>query len=285
MTTTGEPYEYRTNFKNKPNSQGTLFQVQDKGLLNPQQRWPRGYTPERLNDVRGALAGTPISYPDRMEDEHEPGDYKEMMSYRPRTFSAIARSTIPTEHLKGITEIGGEPDEGTVGTYTYNERRPGVGRVDVDMTHPEAERTLIHEIGHHVDHLTGARKDLLPGVAQQHAQRELDADPKASRWHSEPNSTHVHMKKKEVDYGVGEAVADNYLQEHYRTPGRPGGGGRGEQVHVGAYEENFTRDELDKKYPGYTDVRPSQYAPKHPNLNMQQFGRQEEMFPREDVRR
>ncbi len=238
-----ESYDLRSNLKNKPGAQGTLFQVKDKGLLNPQQRWPQGYTPERLNEVRGALKDTPIvpvgahqgsmyANPARAEGA--------AARYRDRTTRAVARSTAPAKDLQGIKEIHGETAEGTSGTYWH-----GTKKIAVDMTLPGADKSLLHEIGHHVDNQTGATAYLhAPVAALEHARQFMPS-------HAAPDApltaTAISTAQSRVRVGVGEAVADNYYEEHHRSPGR-----KGKAPDKGLYEENG----LANKYTGYTNVRP-----------------------------
>lgn len=237
-------WDMRSNIKAKPGSQGTLFQP-TKGVLNPQQRWPRGYTPERLNEVRGALAKTSISHPEHMEDEHEPGDYREMYGYRERTMRAIAKSTVPAHHLIGLREIHGEPyqdpDTGRSDQGTYWPREKTIG---IDLTEAETDKTLIHEIGHHVDHFhePGAYVEKVNEVAPQHAERD---------YRGLLNVSALAQARNKVEPGVGEATADNYYVEHYRTGGRKSRPTRGQ----GLYQEGHLSGWIDKNYPGYSDVR------------------------------
>lgn len=262
-------FDLRSNIKGKPGSQGTLFQVTGKSALNPTLRWPRGYSPERQAEVHSALKATPIDPPDYMEDEHEPGDYKALHAYAPRVRDTIARSTVPAEHLQGLKYIHGHPDQGTDGTYWPRRRE-----LAVDMNQPEADEVLIHELGHHADaqHLRTSEHAALR-LGQQRAEEKVKADPRLQHHVSETgevnvNSTRLVNAVREVSYGVGEGVADNYMVEHYRTRGR-----RPQPTTQGAYEKNFTRDRLDEKYPGYSEMRPA--TP----LNTRQFAGTGPMLP------
>jgi hypothetical protein len=216
-----EPYDLRSNIKGKPGSQGTLFQVKDKGLLNSALRWPRGYTPERQAEVRDVLSKTPVDAPPGV-NPHE---------NRARVEDVIARSTIPVRkdvrhadaHM-GLQQIHGAMAPGTEGTYWPHQRR-----VAIDLRHPEGERNLVHELGHHADNI-----------------------------HGETNSRAIAHMQKTDDWtgntisGMGEAVADNYMEEHYRTRGRSP-----QAVSGGRYEENYTPSVLARKVPGYTSIRPA----------------------------
>lgn len=246
-----DAYDLRSNMKDKPGSQGTLFQVRDKGLLNPQQRWPRGYTPERSREVEQAMRTVPVTHPDHMEDSHEPGEYHEMGRYRPQLLDVVKRSTVPTEHLEGLREIHGEAGQGHDATYWPNKRTIGI-----DMTgkstgeKPEDQaKALVHELGHHF-HMNREPLQSMEDtnrLAMEHASRD-----KAS-WQAAPTSSGIAMAANKVRPGVDEAHADNYLTEHYRSRGKIANQAGAKH---GAYEENFTHDRLDALYPGYTDVRP-----------------------------
>jgi hypothetical protein len=94
-----DAYDLRSNLKGKPGSQGTLFQVHDKGLLNPQQRWPQGYTPERLNTVRDATRD--ISFRTHAGDPQAPHRQWEHLD-REHFAKTVARTTVPAEDLQGL---------------------------------------------------------------------------------------------------------------------------------------------------------------------------------------
>jgi hypothetical protein len=247
----------RSNIKAKPGSQGTLFRPASKSLLNPQQRWPKGYTPERLNEVRSALKDTAVHADPEyvgIEEEDHAGRTRVETQHRPRVEQAIARSTVPVEHLQGLSEIHDHVDEGTVGTYWPAKRLGGPNSLAVDMSgyhvdSREAEGVLIHELGHHHDfeHSLDLHR-VTREVSEKHAWK--DKGP----YQQKPTQSGVYQAESKVRAGVAEATADNYFTEHYRTPGR-----NPQRVTKGQYENNFTTDRLDQKYPGYTDVRPAQH--------------------------
>lgn len=251
-----DAYDLRSNIKNKPGSQGTLFQVKDKGLLNPQQRWPRGYTPERQREVSQALDlhtsvfPTTKVYPPRPATE-----------VRARLQDAISRSTVPPEHLAGLMRVHDQPEQGHEATYWpgrrelavnmfgKHENRPFMaGEEAPGHTEPDnGAKNLIHEIGHHVDHM----------VTRESA--ELNRTNK--------NILYASNGRGYMD--AGEAVADNYYVEHYRGPGR-----KGARATEGRYEQSGLADRM----PAYREVRP---AP----LQNQQFDTGQEMLPQFDVRK
>ena len=256
-----EPYDLRSNIKGKPGSQGTLFQVKDKGLLNPQQRWPKGYTPERLTEVRKGLKDTTVVPPDHLysgpDDHVQKTKGVNSFGYRARVEDTIARTTVPGRDLQGLRTIHGEPDSGDDASYW-----PGRHEVGVDMTHSDSARSLVHELGHHYynDHSLDAQRTI-PEVAESHAWRDK------GKYQERPNATGKVMAQAKVQEGVHEALADSYYEQHYRTGGRnsqPEGKG-------GLYEQMFTTEKLDQHYPGYTDVRPSPYRNMGPQFKQERL--------------
>lgn len=233
-------WDMRTNFKNKPESQGTLFQG-GRDQLNPQRRYPRGYTPQRQREVSDAL----------------PTAYTSSYKHRAQVVDSVSRSSIPTEDLAGLNEVHDRPDEGTSGTYWTGSKKIGV-----DMDHPDAHQSLIHEIGHHVDqrgnHFGGGygkvTESLAKDAAHTHAVRLNEKRGKDA----EPNDTEVIMAGQRVMRGVSEAVADDYMVKNYSTGGRNPKG-----ADQGLYQRNFEPGDIDARYPGYSDVRP------HRNLGAQ----------------
>lgn len=178
-----EPYDLRSNIKGKPGSQGTLFQVRDKGLLNPAQRWPRGYTPERQAEVNANLHGA--DSPFLLSDRAGTGPARREMN------ETLKRSTVPAEDLAGVKF---HPGQASLDTYNggrhageilgvYRNERQGVKPEVSVLKGQEGTDTVIHEIGHHVS-----------------AQRATE--------HS----------RYETGYqrGQEEGFADSYAFEHYR---------------------------------------------------------------------
>ena len=239
-----ESYDLRSNIKGKPGSQGTLFQVKDKSLLNPQQRWPRGYSPERQAEVRGALDR--VRFTTRNVNAHEP-------EQRARVTDTLARSTAPVRHLSFLQQVDDTPDEGTEGVYYPQSKRLHVDMHGAGKGDEGREQTLLHELGHHHANTTPKGGDTVRGdlsrLGEDRARRHMPS-------HAEPDApltgTARAMGAQEVKRGVEEAYADNYMNEHYRTRGR-----NPQPVTQGRYEEHFPsphqRDEL---YPGYNAVRP-----------------------------
>jgi hypothetical protein len=249
-----DAYDMRSNLKNKPGAQGTLFQVKDKGLLNPQQRWPKGYTPERQREVSDALSQQTSVYPTMRVYPPRPESH-----VRARLTDAIARSTVPTEHLAGLRTVHDQPEHGHEATYWpgrqtmavnlfgKHENQGIMGDEPYGSAEPDAgAKNLLHELGHHVDHM----------VTRESAR--LNRENK--------NILYAANGKGYAD--AGEAVADNYYVEHYRGPGR-----KGAQVTQGRYEDSGLAEHM----PAYREVRPA--------LQPRQFDTGQDMLPQYDVRK
>lgn len=276
-----DAYDLRSNIKNKPGAQGTLFQVKDKGLLNPQQRWPQGYTPDRLNAVRAETRSIPISAPDHMYDQPEEDNQRQhgttSMGYRERVNREIAKTNVPPEHLRRISEINGDPDEGTHGTYWKGGAKDRTLAVDMTDRDPhEARQTLTHEIGHHVNMTLAPTPHVHQMVSQIHAHDKAKKDyENGDRDHWEPTATDTAMQYPRIRSGVDEAQADDYMVKHYSTGGRKPRGAT-----EGRYEQNFSEHQRKTEYPGYNDVRPPQENHGETWHAMQQNQFQPGLFPK-----
>lgn len=186
-----ESYDMRSNIKGKPDSQGTLFQVKDKGLLNPQQRWPRGYTPERQQAVNEVMHGANSPY--LLSDKAGTGPARRDLN------ETIKRSTVPPEHLGGVKfqpgqaslaiHDGGRFGGGEIHGVYENERQGKDPEISI-LKGQESTFVPIHEIGHHVS----------ANEATPHAEYRTG-----------------------YQRGQEEAFADRYAHEHFRDR-------RGEQM-------------------------------------------------------
>lgn len=244
--------------KGKPGGQGSLFSVGDKdALLNPQQRWPKGYSPERRDDIREVVdrMGITISGPGHIvrhteaQKQADPlGRYAVYPEAENRVIGHIARSTVPAFHLEGLSSISNNTNEGQSGTY-WPSRRALAYNQDRDT----ADRTLIHELGHHESNMaqTGriAAEDIGQAAAVQHRTRHEEAGSTLSPEHFSKVKFH---KAAQVSRGVEEAVADKYYMEHYRGPGR-----KRERATQGRYEDTGHAD--NEVYKGYRDVIPKKH--------------------------
>jgi hypothetical protein len=240
-----DPYDLRSNIKGKPGSQGTLFQVRDKGLLNPQQRWPRGYTPERQAEVSQALSSVPVEGRYEADAHHQ----------RARVVDTVSRSTMPTRYLPRLKSIGADVAEGTSGTYWGGTQR----HLAVDMLDrrrwpgDSSGKTLLHEMGHHHDAVADINFNDPTVHAMRMAEHNAASERAARGLEGPPSTTEKLLAEKRISAGVSEATADDYMTEHYRTRGR-----NPQPVTQGRYEANFTPGERARKYPGYNEIRPPQ---------------------------
>ena len=209
-----EQWDLRSNVKNKPNAQGTLFSG-GAAQMNPEKRYKKGYTPERQHAVGEALRGWGVNdyrtpeY-DLPRDQH---DYRpDLGPHALAALETLKKSSIPPEHLKnlrinvvdrhdeGSGAIQHGLDEDVLGEYHALSRKtvmhttvaPGsvwgkqvprkvVTHGEINVGHDSGPWTLIHEVGHHVSGTTGTP-------------------------HSEYNDAHTR--------GSEEAFADNYADKH-----------------------------------------------------------------------
>ena len=253
-----EPWDLRSNIKAKPGSQGTLFRAADKGLLNPEQRWPRGYTPERLGAVREALSDTDIAGfshedPVRLSPPQRDAKGRERYAKYPQTearvTSALARSTVPPEHLHGLTRIHDQPHPLHLATYFPNTRELAVV---INRPGREGEEHLIHELGHHVSAQSQLGKYVATEIGTDQAYRDFGESARIT--HPPESSIRNHIQR--LHAGVEEAVADSYALEHFRPHGRIN---PTHQPQIeGLYERLHTSAWLDEHFPGYSAVRPRQ---------------------------
>lgn len=132
-------FDLRPNMRAKPNSQGTLFQV-DSSARTPESRQPRKYSPERLREVTANA-----------------GFLDPQKTYPPRAAAVaavratVARSTVPVEHMRGAHFYTGVQTEGmgnAAGRYLGPPNRSDA-LIQIAPMH-EHDNTVIHEIGHHV---------------------------------------------------------------------------------------------------------------------------------------
>lgn len=187
----GEQFRYEPRIKNKPNAQGTLFQVHPS-QRTPQSRQPRGYSRERYDEV-GKVTGilrpakNPYYGPVDLSKTRIYGHGPTRNEYA-QTLSTLARSTIPLEHFESNTPhfyAGSDLGYGTAGEY----QRGDPGRVPPRLhiaTGYSKDTTAIHEMGHHYLHMSG--------------------------WNSSGNM-------EPGTRGHDEGFADRYAVEHYRNPG------------------------------------------------------------------
>lgn len=245
-----DEFRYVSNLKNKPNAQGTLFQV-NSSQRKPEARQPRGYSPQRYSEVAEAVGAMRKSYGPQTYGGHEHGGtayqiYKGHAGTLAKAVSAIARSTIPLSDIKKPKpdepktlnnpelHVGVVPQSDrtskTLGVYNSS---PLVANKDYAAIHltsgeptpkgqkkkardKEADATVLHEIGHHVD------------------------------WISKIGGSRGTGSFK--DSGHGEGFADQYAENHARTPGY-----KQRKVKVDYKPSRWTDLDKDTQYPGATD--------------------------------
>lgn len=185
------------------------------------QRYPRGYTPDRLREMTAALADTRIRTGWSDPASGMTGQFDD----RARVREALARSTVPAGDVRGLTSIetGATMSSSILGSYEHTQEsfNPNTGRkhrepvanleigarmtegvtLDEDLAgqhHGDVNRvgrTLIHEIGHHVQN-----------------QPYLDTG-KAVKGRQ---ALHVRL----MGDPIHEAGAENYADRHFRPDPR-----------------------------------------------------------------
>lgn len=189
-------YDLRSNLKDKPNAQGTLF---SGGERTPESRQPRGYSPERLREV-GSYFGL------HKDAAKHYGAWQQGYGHWADVAQTVARSTVPLngqlrapespatgEYAWGPSvRVAGTSRGNFAGEYFRPNPRSRQGDEDADGViniRPDQVRsaTVIHELGHHADYMRGSDGNFSGSTAR--------------------------------DLGRREAFADNYAQEHAREPG------------------------------------------------------------------
>jgi hypothetical protein len=228
-------WDVRSNIKAKPGSQGTLFQGGSDQMTDA--KWPRGYTPERLHQVREAVAPGREVFPDEpyMKSYDTNGDTRKLIDN-------IARSTVPGAHLnrvqfsagksKAQMTVGSGDSEMTAGgLYTRppsDDGPRGVGRIRV-LKGVADDPVAIHEIGHHASHLAGP-----PALVTK------------------------------TDLGREEGKADAYAETHFRDR-------RGRQISDNGYRYTEPNSERNAEFfASYHATRPRtpEFAPYKPDPHL-----------------
>lgn len=227
--------------KNKAGSQGTLFRGGTK--WSSDQRFPRGYTPERGHAVNDAFRFNVYS-----------GDDLDQHNYR-RIVDTIARSTVPIEHLAPRKSHTGQEypidvqshygvlPKGTHGRYAYLHPEADVWNFHDQLAiqpYATGTSTVIHELGHHVSALQG-----------------------------QPHSAPGTLENK----GREEAFADDYAHEHYRdrkgrTPGM-------DEYPALTNPDKPVPEEWSKGYYGQRKTTPANWTrewSQHRSISPEQFG-------------
>lgn len=218
-------WDVRTNLKAKPGSQGTLFQGGSDQMTDA--KWPRGYSPERLHEVKAAVL------PDKRILADEPHMYPfDTNREKRKLVDNIARSTVPVHHMLGVQFQPGQtslamsssdPHDSAVPGGLYEERSKQWNEpATIKLHEGVADRpTAIHEIGHHVSQETGT-----------------------------PHSAYGNTRQR----GEEEAFADNYAQQHYRP--RRGEKFQGVGMYNGGEEDHVRTHQFFEAYHAHRDYTP-----------------------------
>lgn len=167
MDLNGDQFRYESRIKDKPNSQGTLFQA-PSSMMSDRARYPRGYTPERLASVR--------KHSKNFNSSGQSSPFETAQLHQ-----NLARSSAPLGHMRTVgwwdtkpmsmgQDSAGVPDKGGYFRDTREIRlQPEHSSNDV----------AIHELGHsvsaarglpHSQYSTPQQKGEEEGHAQNYAQ-------------------------------------------------------------------------------------------------------------------
>lgn len=199
------------NLKPQAGSQGTLFRG-NQGISD--ERYPRGYTPERQKEIANAVGGNYARGEGLAASYYRDHAYVDTSGTSPtrgqvigrannlpkrRLVDNIARSTVPVEHLqpkppaKSLSFWTGDSLDsqhdarGSAGFYDADPPGHMGTRNDIHVkTDYVAGGTPIHEIGHHVSNLEG-------------------------NVHSATYARRIPQHR-----GTEEGYADAYMHEHFR---------------------------------------------------------------------
>lgn len=131
--------------------------------------------------------GTPVHTTDKLGLPQDP-DSSAGMSSRHGFVQSIAQTTVPVQHLQGLSSVHMLGDEGGMvgnanGVYYPGSRtlafRGGIGSRDVGE-HADRVFTAVHEIGHHVENTargTMAMGGRSEGLAENYAERHTPSFP------------------------------------------------------------------------------------------------------------
>lgn len=197
-------WRYETRMKNKPNSQGTLFSGGTE-QRTPESRQPRGYSPERFNEVAQATNLRTTNYE---TGKRVPTTYPGNEFPTAQLLQTYARSTIPVEHFNAPDENGSKVTHYATDDVAKN--NAGEFRSTIGPSYPTQIRVMpkhvsgytpIHEVGHHVS---------LNVAGTEHSKRMKDygVSDIPANWDTSPRMR-----------GMEEGFADNYAQEHARNTG------------------------------------------------------------------
>lgn len=163
-------------------------------------RWPRGYTPERMDEVRKALPESNVRDLGRPARHLSPVQFPQRQR---QIYDTLARSTVPTEAFSDAmistgSHVGIE-DRRKVKGHHVGSRSKGTSQANVfertkqqkRWRNPSAEqesreKTLIHEIGHHVSDgqfgpYQGATKKKEEAFARGYEREHWQQEPRTKR--------------------------------------------------------------------------------------------------------
>jgi hypothetical protein len=170
-------WNLQTNIKARPGSQGTLFSG-GKSQMNPQRRWPRGYTPERQREIVRSMGYGIVDHTDPAPIDDGRGEI--VPSHAERDVrDAILTSSVPASDVKNLrihivgkegrkyaAEVEADPNvrlsEGTRGLYNNHGRRG-----EIDVHHEAGAFTVLHEVGHHASMLANTQHSNYDTVRQR----------------------------------------------------------------------------------------------------------------------
>ena len=215
-------------------AQPSLFDIRQTPV-RPELRYPRGYTPQRMREIRDTTKDL-IDIPGARLNSQQFGTYGGMAQSVDHPFyhphgerliqEAIARSTIPVHHLEGLRggiqlmperKVGQAGMGGTLGLYTVSSRKIRLLPVPAATPKrgPHAGQRMIEPMGRAVPMREqmwgyGKGKTKISEMVPKSSPRQLQQ--------AEATLIHEigHHVSKGVPGGEEEARADRYMMAHWR---------------------------------------------------------------------
>jgi hypothetical protein len=159
------PFTGAPRIKNKPNAQGTLFQG-GADQMTDKARYPRGYTPDRMNNVRDQVQVRSVNWGlGDQQARQNGGQYNPLHNPWSPGHTAqlvhepLARSSMTGAQMRGMSvEVHAQPHDrgkGLLGQYDSMTKKvsiyPHPNHDDEGADNDMASSTLLHEAGHHAD--------------------------------------------------------------------------------------------------------------------------------------
>lgn len=200
-----QEWDVRTNMSPNPGAQGTLFSGGKK--YSSPERYPRGYTPDRLHGVLEAAGDVRVEHPYSYgtEAQRKAGD-KHMQAPKAHYIDTLARSTVPTEDVAATSHSVAHDDMSLVqgnGAAGIHMNLQSGSQVITKAAHV-GNRTPIHEIGHAVSSRDSTDHSRYSNDDQQ-GHEEAYADDYAI--------THYRDRRGNSDWS-----ATGYQMNHMRSP-------------------------------------------------------------------